>query len=97
MESVSEPRIRIRSRPTRRGLSYDRVGGRPTTSLWIGAYNRVMTFEASLVVIALVIVVIGGVLFARLHVPRRKTRKRRAEEPLDALSDPPTITHYGHG
>jgi hypothetical protein len=56
-----------------------------------------MTFGASLAVIALAIAVIGVVFLVRLGAPRRKTRKRRSEEPLDALSDPPTITHYGHG
>ena len=56
-----------------------------------------MTLGASIAVIALVLVVIGAVFFARLDAPRRKARKRRSEEPLDSLSDPPTITHYGHG
>jgi hypothetical protein len=56
-----------------------------------------MSFGASIAVLAFVIAVIAAVAFARLKAPRRKSRKRRTEQALDPLSDPPTITHYGHG
>ena len=58
-----------------------------------------MTFGVSVAVLALVIVVFGAVFvfFTRPNTARRKSRKRRTEEPIDPLSDPPTITHYGHG
>ena len=56
-----------------------------------------MTFGASVAVLVFVIVVIAAIAFARLNAPRRKSRKRPVEQSLDSLSDPPTITHYGHG
>ena len=56
-----------------------------------------MTFGASIAVLAFAIVVIGAVLFVRRDTPRRRRRQHRAEQPLEPLSDPPTITHYGHG
>ncbi len=55
-----------------------------------------MTLGASIAVLAFVIAVIGIVAFV-LSNPRPKSRRRRKEEAPDPLSDPPTITHYGHG
>jgi hypothetical protein len=55
-----------------------------------------MSFGASVAVVLLVIAIVAAV--ASVYVSRRpRSRKRRVERPLDSLSDPPTITHYGHG
>ena len=55
-----------------------------------------MTLGASIAVLAVVIAVIAVIL--SVHFNRRpRNRKRRTNEALDSLSDPPTITHYGHG
>jgi len=58
-----------------------------------------MTFASSIVLLLVVIAALGVVAFAFLS-PRRRTRIHRGESrlrgPRDPISDPPTITHYGH-
>lgn len=54
-----------------------------------------MSFGASIAVLVLVIAVVAAV---GLYISRRpKSRRRKIAPALDPLSDPPTITHYGHG
>jgi hypothetical protein len=55
-----------------------------------------MTLGASIAILAFVIAVIGVVAYVCSN-PRPKSRKRPKKESLEPLSDPPTITHYGHG
>jgi hypothetical protein len=55
-----------------------------------------MSLGASIALLAFIIAVIGVVALVRLY-PRSKIRRRRKEGTPDPLSDPPTITHYGHG
>ena len=55
-----------------------------------------MSFGASVAVLVLAIAIIAGL--AIVYVSRRpKSRRRKVELPFESISDPPTITHYGHG
>ena len=57
-----------------------------------------MTFGSSMLLLVIVIALIG-VLAVVWFAPRGKGRPRRdkeSQESLEPVSDPPTITHYGH-
>ena len=56
-----------------------------------------MSFGASIAVLVLAIAVIVVVAFAYASARPKARRRKAVEEPFDSLSDPPTITHYGHG
>ena len=57
-----------------------------------------MTFGSSVLLLIAVVAVIAviALLAYACIAPRRKSRVARKKGSLDPLSDPPTITHYGH-
>jgi len=78
------------------GASYRSVSETPTVACPLKGYNTCMSLTSSVILLVIVVAAIG-LLAAAWFIPRKKTpRVRRKQESLDPLSDPPTITHYGH-
>ncbi len=80
------------------GASYKTVRESLTTCSPNRGKIAAMTFGWSILLLVIVFALIG-VLAVAGFAPRRKSRARRDKESkalLDPISDPPTITHYGH-
>lgn len=79
------------------GASYKTVGELPTTCLRNGGKIIPMTFGWSVFLLVIVLALIGALAVAWFAPRRRRVRRdKELKTSLDPVSDPPTVTHYGH-